>query len=343
MKALVFYGAGDVRYVDVETPEPKQGEVLIRVKAVSICGSDLNGYRGKSPFRVPPLIMGHEFSGEIAKLGEGVKGINVGDRVIVETNLYCGECPNCKAGFINICENRKIIGTTMKAGSYNGAMAEYVVAPANKVIKLPDNVSFNAAALIEPLANVLHAIKHVGSLKGKEVAVYGAGPIGLLTIMSAKYFGAKRIFAMEVLDNRLEMAKECGADVVINPNREKASDVVRKMTDDAGVDVVFDAVGFAETVKDSAEMVRNGGTVVWIGLGATTVELDYKKAVARELGFKGTYMYITEMIEGLEILKSGGMDVEKIITGVYPLSEGPKVFEELASGKSKDIKVILYP
>ncbi|MBC7330913.1 MAG: galactitol-1-phosphate 5-dehydrogenase [Synergistetes bacterium] len=343
MKALVFYGPGDVRYVDVETPEPRQGEVLIRVKAVSICGSDLSGYKGKSPFRVPPLIMGHEFSGEIAKLGEGVTGINVGDRVIVETNLYCGECPNCKAGFVNICENRKIIGTTMKAGSYNGGMAEYVVAPANKVIKLPENVSFNAAALIEPLANVLHAIKHVGSLEGKNVAVYGAGPIGLLTIMSAKYYGAGKVFAMEILENRLEMAKECGADVVINPAKEKASEIVKKMTDGAGADVVFDAVGFAETVRDSAEMVRNGGTVVWIGLGANTVEIEYKMAVARELGFKGTYMYITEMVEGVEILAKGGMNVEKIITGVYPLSEGPRIFEELASGKSKDIKVILYP
>jgi len=322
---------------------PKPGEVLIRVKAVSICGSDLNGYRGKSPFRVPPLIMGHEFSGEVAKLGEGVTNVKVGDRVIVETNLYCGTCANCKAGFINICENRKIIGTTMKAGSYNGAMAEYVVAPANKIIPLPDNVSFNAGALIEPLANVLHAIKHVGSLEGKDVAVYGAGPIGLLTIMSAKYFGAKRVFAMEILDNRLEMAKKCGADVVINPTKEKASHVIRKMTDDVGVDVVFDAVGFAETVKDSAEMVRNGGTVIWIGLGAATVEIDYKSAVARELGFKGTYMYITEMLEGIEILKSGKMNVEQIITGVYPLSEGPRVFEELVSGKSKDIKVVLHP
>ena len=132
MKALVYLGPRNMNYMDVDTPEPKAGEVLIKVKAVSICGSDLSGYKGESSMRVPPLIMGHEFSGEIVKLGDGVKDIKIGERVIVETNLYCGECADCRAGFSNVCDNRKIIGTTMKAGSYNGAMADYVVAPAGK-------------------------------------------------------------------------------------------------------------------------------------------------------------------------------------------------------------------
>ncbi|KYO68075.1 zinc-dependent alcohol dehydrogenase [Thermovenabulum gondwanense] len=340
MKALVYMGPMDMRYMDVETPEPKPGEVLLKVKAVSICGSDLTGYKGQSIFRVPPLIMGHEFSGEIAKLGDNVKGLNVGDRVIVETNLYCGYCADCKAGFSNVCDNRKIIGTTMKAGSYNGAMAEYVVAPAEKIIPLPDNVTFNAAALTEPLAISLRATKHAGDLRGKTVVVYGAGPIGLLTIQCVKFFGAERIIAIDVVEDRLEMAKKCGATDVIN-SKEDVAGITRKMTDGVGVDVVFDAVGVPETVNGGVEIVRNGGKVVWIGLGVPKLEFDYKHAVCKEITFYCSYMYTTELKEGLDMIATGRMNVEQIITGIYPMSEGPRIFEELASRKSKDIKVIL--
>jgi len=341
MKALMFYGPHDVQYTDVETPEPEAGEVLIKVKAVSICGSDLSGYKGESSMRVPPLIMGHEFSGEIVKSGDGVKDVKIGERVIVETNLFCGECADCRAGFSNVCDNRKIIGTTMKAGSYNGAMADYVVAPAEKIMSLPDNVSFNAAALTEPLAISLRATKHAGDVSGKTVAVYGAGPIGLLVIQCVKFFGAGRIIAIDIVEDRLEMAKKCGATDVINSNDDVIG-ITRKMTDGVGVDVVFDAAGVPATVNGGAEIVRNGGKVVWIGLAAPKIEFDYKHAVCKEITFHCSYMYTTEMREGLEIIKTGKMNVEQIITGIYHMSEGARIFEELASRKSKDIKVILY-
>jgi len=341
MKALVYCGPRDIRYMDVETPEPKAGEVLVKVKAVSICGSDMSGYKGGSAMRVAPLIMGHEFSGEIAKLGEGVEGLKAGDRVGVVTNLYCGYCADCKAGLSNVCDNRKIIGTTMMAGSYNGAMADYVVAPAAKIMLLPDNVSFNQCALAEPLSISLRATKHAGDLKGKTVAVFGAGPIGLLTIQCAKYFGAGRIIAIDLVDDRLEMAKKCGATDIINSNDDILG-ITRKMTDGVGVDVVFDAAGVPATVNGGVEIVRNGGKIVWIGLAAPKLEFDYKHAVCKEITFQCSYMYTTEMEEGLEMIKTGKMNVEQIITGVYTMSEGPRIFEELATGKTKDIKVILY-
>lgn len=341
MKALVYCGPRDIRYMDVETPEPKAGEVLVKVKAVSICGSDMSGYKGGSAMRVAPLIMGHEFSGEIAKLGEGVEGLKVGDRVGVVTNLYCGYCADCKAGLSNVCDNRKIIGTTMMAGSYNGAMADYVVAPAAKIMLLPDNVSFNQCALAEPLSISLRATKHAGDLKGKTVAVFGAGPIGLLTIQCVKYFGAGRIIAIDLVDDRLEMAKKCGATDIINSNDDILG-ITRKMTDGVGVDVVFDAAGVPATVNGGVEIVRNGGKIVWIGLAAPKLEFDYKHAVCKEITFQCSYMYTTEMEEGLEMIKTGKMNVEQIITGVYTMSEGPRIFEELATGKTKDIKVILY-
>jgi len=341
VKALVYLGPYTIEYKEVETPKPQQGEVLIKVKAVSICGSDLTGYKGESTMRVPPLIMGHEFSGEIAELGPGVQNVRVGDRVIVETNLYCGQCADCLAGFTNVCENRKIIGTTMKAGSYNGAMADYVVAPAEKVMPLPNNVSYEAAAVVEPLAITLRAAKHAGNLKNKFVVVYGSGPIGLLTMQCAKFFGADTIVAVDLIEDRLKMARECGATATIKPSDDVAG-IIRTMTEGVGADVAFDAVGVTETVNSGVEVVRNGGKVVWVGLGSASIVFDYKHAVCKEVDFQCSYMYTTEMREGLDMLKTGKMDVERIITGKYPMSEGPRIFEELVSRRSKDVKVILY-
>lgn len=340
MKALVFHGKEDIRYEDVPTPQPKKGEVLLKVKAVSICGSDLSGYRGINPMRVPPLIMGHEFAGEVAQLGEGVTNVKVGEKVGVITNLFCGTCAACKAGLTNICDNRLIIGTTMRAGSYNGAMADYVVAPAAKLFKLSGKKSFSEYALLEPLSTALRATKFAGDLKGKTATVIGCGPIGLLTIMCIQSFGAAKIVAEDVLDARLDMAKKCGATHTLN-SKEDLNAYTRKLTDDAGVDVVFDAVGSASTVNLGVDIVRLGGKVVWIGLVQPQIEFEYKHAVVKEITFQGVYLYVTEMEEGLELLEAGKLDIGKIITSEYPMSEGPRMFKELTSGNARDVKVIL--
>ncbi|MCC8109135.1 MAG: zinc-binding dehydrogenase [Planctomycetes bacterium] len=342
MKALVFVGPRDMQYQDVPTPEPKEGEVRIQVKAVSICGSDSGGYKGGSAMRTPGLIMGHEFSGVIEKLGPGVTGLQVGQRVGTVTCLFCETCRDCQDGLGNVCMNRAIIGTTMpKYGPYPGAMADFVIAPAKKIMPLPDHVSFNEAALIEPLSISLRAVKHVKDIAGKTVAVYGAGPIGLLAMQVLRAREAARIIAIDVVDSRLQMAKDCGATHVINSKNDNVAKIIAEMTDEGGVDVVFDAVGAPATVNDGVEIVRCGGTVVWIGLAVPVFEFDYKHAVCKEITFQCSYMYTTEMEEGLELIASGKMDVAKIITGVYPMSEGGKHFELIAKGESKDIKIIL--
>lgn len=340
MKALVFHGKEDIRYEEVPTPQPKKGEVLIKVKAVSICGSDLAGFRGINPMRVPPLIMGHEFSGEVAALGEGVTNAKVGDKVGVITNLFCGTCATCKAGLTNICDNRLIIGTTMKAGSYNGAMADYVVAPAAKLFPLSGRHSFAEYALLEPLSTSLRATKLAGDLQGKTVTVIGCGPIGLLAVMCLKLYGAKTIVAVDVLDKRLDMARKCGATDVLNAKEDLLA-FTRKLTDDAGVDVVFDAVGSASTVNQGVDIVKLGGKVIWVGLVQPKIEFEYKHAVVKEIAFQGTYLYVTEMLDGLELLEQGKLNLGQIITSEYPMSEGPRIFKELISPDAQDIKVIL--
>jgi 2-desacetyl-2-hydroxyethyl bacteriochlorophyllide A dehydrogenase len=340
MKALVYYGPRDLRYVDIDTPKPKKGEVLVKVRSVSICGSDISGYKGASAMRIPPLVMGHEFSGEISQLGEGVTGMKPGDRVGVVTNLYCGTCQDCKDGLQNVCDNRHIIGTTMKAGSYNGAMADFVVAPAEKIMKLPDRVSFDECALVEPLSISLRAAKHAGDLKGKTVAVFGTGPIGLMGVLCLKGFGAKRIIAIDIVEKRLKMALQCGATDAVDSNDEVLA-ITRKMTDGVGVDVVFDAAGVPATINAAIEIARNGGTILLVGMASPKIEIEYKHAVCKELRLQASYMYTSEMREGLQMIVDGKVDVKQIITSRYPMSEGPRIFEELASGKTTDIKVIL--
>ena len=340
MKALVFHGPQDIRYEDWPKPEPGVNEVLVRVISVSICGSDVSGYRGGNPMRIPPLIMGHEFSGEIAELGPGVENLKISDRVGVITNLFCGTCANCTSGLTNVCENRYIIGTTMKAGSYNGAMAEYVLVPADKIIPLPDHVSFNEAALAEPLSISLRASKHAGELKGKTVGVFGAGPIGQFGIACMKYAGAERIVAIDLLDKRLEMAKQMGAAHTVNA-RDNVIQDISKFTGGIGLDCVFDAAGVESTINTGIEVVRNGGIILLVGMASPRINIELKHAIVKEIRFLSSYMYGSELREGLELIASGDIDVKKIITSEYPMSEGPKIFAELFSGKTSDIKVIL--
>ena len=343
MKALVYYGPRDIRYQDVPTPKPRAGEVLVHVRAVSICGSDLAGYKAVSSMRAPGLIMGHEFSGEIAQLGEGVTNLKVGDRVGVVTNLYCGKCQDCKEGRTNVCDYRYIIGTTMKAGSYNGAMSEYVVAPAGKIMPLPDNVSFDEAALVEPLSISLRATKHVANeIPNRTVAVLGVGPIGLMAIMCMKSFGAAKIIAIDLLRNRLELARKCGATDAIVSN-EDAPAIIRQMTNNVGIDVVFDAAGVPSTVNMAIEIARNAGSILMVGMASPALEIEYKHAVSKELKLQASYMYTTEMREGFQMIADGKLNVAQMITSRHTLSEGPKVFEELASGNTKEVKVILFP
>jgi 2-desacetyl-2-hydroxyethyl bacteriochlorophyllide A dehydrogenase len=340
MKALVFHGKYDLRYEEVETPTPKPGEVLVKVKAVSICGSDLAGYRGGNTMRVAPLIMGHEFAGEVAALGEGVTTAKIGDKVGVYTNMFCGYCPACKAGLTNVCENRRIIGTTMAGGPYDGAMAEYLVAPEGKLLPVSGKRTYAEYALAEPLSTGLRSVRLAGDVKGKTVAVIGCGPIGLLTIMTLKHFGAKTIAAMDVVDKRLDMAKQCGATDLVNTN-DDVKTFTHNLTEGAGVDIVFDCVGAEATVNLGADIVRLGGKVIWVGLAQPKLQFDFKHAAVKELTFQSVYLYITELEEGLELIENGDIDVKQIITSEYPMSEGARIFEELVSGSPNEIKVIL--
>lgn len=343
MKALMYNGAFDISIKEMEKPKPVAGEVCIKVKAVSICGSDLNGYKGKNPMRVAPLVMGHEFAGDIVELGTGVKNLKVGMRVTANPHANCGECQDCLAGRTHLCNFRRTTGTTMATGSTHGAMAEYVCIQERLVILLPDEVSYDEAALIEPLAVSLRGAKKAGAIKGQCVVVLGAGPIGLLAVQCLKGLGAKTVIATDIIDERLEMARKCGADITVNSKKDDLSAKVKEITAGAGADAVLDAVGIRESIRQAIEVIRNGGNIVCVGMSAPVIEFDLRKVVCHEINLIGSYCYIDEIKEAAQLLQKGQVRVKDLITTVAPLDKGAEVFANLASGNPGDIKVVLRP
>ncbi|GAA0796474.1 galactitol-1-phosphate 5-dehydrogenase [Faecalicatena orotica] len=344
MKAYCYVSPYKIEEQERETPEPGKGQVRIKVKAVSICGSDTGGFKGTSAMRVAPLVMGHEFSGVVDKYGEGVENpsIPVGGRVVVYPNIQCGECPDCKAGLPNLCEERFIPGTTMPAGGYDGAMADYVVVPAEKLIPIPDSISFEEGSMFEPTSVALRGVKMLSDVKDKVVTVFGAGPIGLLALECLKYLGAKDVICIDLNQQRLEKALECGASHVINSGLEDPVLKVMEITNGKGADAGADCVGIAVSLNTSMKMVRNGGEIAMIGMAAEHMDgFEYKYAVAHEMKLKGSYCYVDELYEIPKMLTSGKINLKKLITTVAPMNQVQKKMEELVSGRSTDVKVVL--
>lgn len=335
MKALQYEGAKELRLIEIPIPEPKEDEVRIKVKAVAICGSDLNGYKGVNSLRVAPLIMGHEFSGEIDCCGEKVKKLKKGVRVTVNPTLYCGECENCLKANYNLCDKKTVPGTSVGKVNVPGAMAEYICVREKNVIPLLDSITFEEAAMLEPMGVSLHGVKRAGNLKNQKVAVIGAGPIGLMAIQCICNFQAEEIVCMDLIDRRLQASLECGADRAINLKADALPE--------EKFDVVFDCVGNEKTITQAAQIVRNDGKIIVIGMAASEIHFPIKKFVANEFKMYGSYQYLDEMKEAMELLANKKIDVKKMITSVLPLEKAEDAFESLCSPETKEIKIVLKP
>ncbi len=339
MWALVYHGPKDLRYEQIPKPVPGPGEVLVAVKAVGVCGSDVHGYLGITGRRIPPMVMGHEFSGEVAELGPDVEGVEVGTKVAVQPLVFCGKCGQCRQGHTHLCVQAKFLGVL----TTNGAMAEYVVVPAKQLFPLPEGLGFAEGALVEPAAVALRAISKLGERPMPErVAIVGAGPIGLLLLQYVKLRGAKEVLMTDLEDYRLELAKELGADIVLNP---KETDVVMRAqdwTEGEGVQLAIEAVGATPTVQQAMAMAGLRGTVLWVGNSARYVEVNMQQAVTREYTILGTFIYNhKEFGQALEDIGAGRVKVRPLISRSYPLSRGPEVFAALAEGKEQVVKAVL--
>ena len=257
MKALMYYGPEDLRLADIADPSPAPGEALIRVKSCGICGSDVHGYLGITGRRLPPMVMGHEFAGQVAAIGAGVSDVKVGDRVAPYPVVFCMECEPCRRGDVHLCLNKRALGVL----ACNGAMAEYVAIPARLLFKLADHVSYDVGAMMEPLAVACRAVNHAGDLKSKSVMIVGAGAIGLLVAALVKMRGPAKLFVSDLSDSRLEVARKMGADITVNPARDDLGEIVKQHTDGRNVDVALEAVGATPTVQQAMacpEIRRHG-------------------------------------------------------------------------------------
>jgi L-iditol 2-dehydrogenase len=344
MKALLLSEYNKLDITDeMPRPLPGPGEVLVRIAACGICGSDVHGYDGSSGRRIPPLVMGHEAAGTVAGIGDGVRQFNAGDRVTFDSTVYCGECEYCQVGDVNLCDNRQVVGVSCGDYRRHGAFAEYVVVPERIVYRLPDELGFTEAAMLEAISVALHAVR-VAELKGGETAfVIGAGMIGLLTLQAAHALGCSRVFVADLDATRLRLAREMGADETIDVSGAAMLAEVLRLSGGKGVDVVFEAVGREQTVTAAIDSVRKGGTVVLIGNITPEVKLPLQKVVSRQIRLQGTAASSGEYPEAIELTRTGAIRVKPLITAVVPLEEGPQWFERLHKGEPNLMKVVLTP
>ncbi len=338
MKALVYTRPENMVVRQVEDLLVRPGEVLIKVKAAGICGSDVHGYLGTTGRRTAPMIMGHEFSGIVAETGDGVKGIKKDDRVTVQPLIFCGKCGYCKEGLTNLCINKKMFGVM----DLNGSMAEYISVPEFLVYKLPDSVSYVHAAMMEPLAVAYSAARSAPEIRGKSVLIIGAGTIGLLLLQVILRMAPLKVIISDVSDFRLELARKLGANHTINPSNKDFRAAVDAITGSEGVDVSFEAVGISQTVQQAMSALKIKGTCVWIGNSAKMVELNMQEVVTRELSVIGTYAYThNDFGDSVKLMSEMKFDLDSMISSVVPLDEGPEMFRRLAREPGELIKVIL--
>ena len=343
MKALVYTKPYCFEYSDFPEPELGDDDVLIRVKACGICGSDVHGFTGKTGRRIPPLIMGHEAAGIIEETGKNVKGFKKSDRVCFDSTVYCNKCQACRNGYYNRCESRQVLGVSIPGSKRHGAFAEYVVAPSWIVSKIPDNLSFVNSALLEPTSIGIHAASRAPISTDDTVVVIGAGTIGLFILQACRLKGATNIVVADINEFRLDVASKLGADKIVNPLKSDLKEVVLSQTKDKGADVTFEAVGYAKTFGDAVSVTKTGGHVVAVGNLEKKAEFDLQELVARELTFTGSYASSGEFRDCIDLVASGKINVEPLISDISPLEEGPHAFDRLLKAQENLLKIVLEP
>jgi L-iditol 2-dehydrogenase len=343
MKSLLLSSYNNLEIAEMPLPVVGAGEVLVRVEACGICGSDVHGYDGGSGRRIPPIVMGHEAAGTVASVGSGVTGFAVGDRVTFDSTVYCGECAFCRSGEVNLCDNRQVIGVSCGDYRRHGAFAEYVLVPQRIMYQLPAGISFSEAAMLEAVSVALHAVRVSESKGGETALVIGAGMIGLLTLQAARAAGCATVLIADIDETRLSLAREVGADATLLGSGTDLTAEVLRRTEGRGVDITYEAVGRNETVATAIDCTRKGGTVTLIGNIRPEVTLPLQKVVSRQLRLQGSCASSGEYPQAIELIAGGKIKVGPLITAVAPLEEGPRWFSRLHAGEPNLMKVILSP
>lgn len=343
MKALVLEEYNKLVYKDVPDPEINPDEVLVRIKACGICGSDVHGIDGSTGRRIPPVIMGHEASGVIESVGKAVRGWKPGDRVTFDSTVYRLDDWYTRQGRYNISDGREVLGVSPGEYRRNGCFAELVAIPQHILYMIPEKVTFEQAAMVEAAAVAMHAINMSAMKTGDSCVVTGAGMIGIFLIKLLSISGAGRLIAVDIDENKLENALKAGAEYALNFNDKDLAGKIRELTDSRGADVSFEAAGINQTVNLATDITRKGGTVVLIGNTSASVDFPLQKAVTKELRIQGSCAIRGEYEVILKLLENGKLKVDDQISAVAPLSEGARWFRLLYNREKGLNKVILIP
>lgn len=343
MKGLLLKKYMELEVADLPRPEIGAHDVLVRVSACGICGSDVHGMDGSSGRRVPPLVMGHEAAGVIAEVGKNVKRWKEGDRVTFDSTVSCGHCDFCRRGDINLCDNRQVLGVSCGDYRRNGAFAEYVAIPENILYRLPDDLPFEHAAMIEAVSIGVHAVNLTPRSLGDTAVVVGSGMIGQLTIQAAKAAGFGRVFAVDVDEAKLERARKLGADEAFNSKSCDVPQEIAARTGGRGVDAALEAVGATDSIRTAIASVRKGGTVTLIGNITPKIELPLQSVVTRQIRLQGSCASSGEYPACIELLSSGKIKVDSMISARSTLEDAASWFDRLYKHEPNLMKVIVQP
>ncbi len=343
MKALVLKEYKRFACENVPTPVAGPTDVIVTVKACGICGSDVHGMDGSTGRRRPPIIMGHEAAGVISSVGDGVTGWKAGDRVTFDSTIYCGHCDFCRRGLINLCDNRRVLGVSCEDYRQNGAFAEFVAVPQHILYRLPDGLAFEHAALVEPFAIALHAIRRAPPTLNDTVVVVGAGMIGLALVQALSQAGCGRLVTVDIADAKLTLATTCGATTTINSATEDARATILRLTQGLGADLAFEAVGVPATVDLALRCLRKGGAATLVGNVTPKVEFPLQTAVTRELTIYGSCASQGEYPACLDLLARGALRASPLISATAPLADGAGWFDRLYRKEAGLLKVVLVP
>ncbi|MDQ0343068.1 L-iditol 2-dehydrogenase [Lederbergia wuyishanensis] len=343
MNAAVLNKPLDIEVKQVTIPKPKKDEALVKVYCIGVCGSDVHYYEhGKiGRYKVKePLILGHELAGEVVEIGDDVSHISVGDRVAVEPGVTCGRCNYCKSGRYNLCTDVVFMATP----PVDGAWAEYITIRSDFLFKIPDEMSYEEGALLEPLSVGIHAMQRGKASMADRLFVSGLGPIGLLAIQAAKMFGITEIFASDVVPFRRELAKELGVTAVFDPIQEDINELISTLTEQKGVNLVVETSGNSKAISDTIKIVDRGGRIVLIGLPTSdSIPLDINQLIDGEIDVYGVFRYANTYPIAIQSLSNSKVNIEKIITHKYSLNDIKEAVELARTEKNTSVKVMIYP
>ena len=337
MLQQVMTAPGEIMFREVPTPEPKKGEVLIKIMKIGVCGSDIHVYHGEHPFTKYPVTQGHEVSGEIAAVGEGVEGFAPGQKVTIQPQVVCGKCYPCRHGKYNLCEELKVMGFQT-----TGVASHYFAVDASKVTALPENLSFDEGAMIEPLAVAVHGVRQAGDVNGLKIAVLGAGPIGILVAQTAKGMGAESVMITDVSDVRLAKAKECKVDFCVNTKNKDFGEAMVENFGPDKADIIYDCAGNNITMGQAIKYARKGSTIILVAVFAGEAKVDLAVLNDHELDLNTTMMYRNEdYIEAIRLVNEKKVVLAPLISKHFAFQDYLKAYQYIDANRESTMKVII--